>query len=170
MALICATIKRDSVFLLRFPFLNHIQVFSWEISLVYLLKYPFSCFSSHFWFLVISVPLMFVLSVLFLVTVISLLPQRIFMLSSNRRINVSTLIWMLVTSLPPFYGTCSLSTLFLVCKSLCIVISFPVLWSIFFFLLSSSPVGFYPSRELFTSGQPRCVSFDEISALGFGFE
>ena len=30
MALSCATIRRDSVSLLKFPFLSHVQVFSWE--------------------------------------------------------------------------------------------------------------------------------------------
>ena len=50
MALFCAAIRRDSVFLLRFPFLNHIQVFSCEILLICHLKCLYSCFSSHFCF------------------------------------------------------------------------------------------------------------------------
>ena len=62
-------------FLSSFPFLSHVQVFSCEISLVCRLKYPYSCFSSHFCFLVIFVLLMFVLSVLFQVIVNSL-PRR----------------------------------------------------------------------------------------------
>ena len=72
MALSCAAIRRDSVSLLRFPFLNHIQVFSCEVSLVCWLK---CCFSSHFCFLVIFVMLMPGLFVLFLVAVISLPPR-----------------------------------------------------------------------------------------------
>ena len=46
-----ATIRRDSVSLLRFPFRNHVQVLSGEISPVCRLKYPYNCFSSHFYFL-----------------------------------------------------------------------------------------------------------------------
>ena len=57
------------VSLLCFPFLSHVQVFLSEISLVCHLKYPYSCFSSHFCFLVIFVLLMLVLSVFFLVAV-----------------------------------------------------------------------------------------------------
>ena len=70
-ALFCAAIRRDSVSLLKFPFLTHVHVFSCEMSLVNRLKLPQKCFSSHFCFLVIVVPLVLVLSVLFLVAVIS---------------------------------------------------------------------------------------------------
>ena len=47
MVLFCAAIWRDSVSLLRFPFLNHIHVFSFEMLLISRLKGPWSCFSSH---------------------------------------------------------------------------------------------------------------------------
>ena len=40
MALFCAAIRRDSVFLLRFPFLGHVQVFLCEMSHVSRLKCP----------------------------------------------------------------------------------------------------------------------------------
>ena len=74
-----AVINRDLVFLLRFPFLSHIQVFLFAILLVYLLKHPYSCFSFHFCFLAFVVFLlalmmsllqlaaMFNLSLLFLI-------------------------------------------------------------------------------------------------------
>ena len=62
-ALFCSAIRKDSVFLLRLPFPNYVQVFLCEISSVCRLKYPYNCFSSHFCFM---------LHVLFLVTVISL--------------------------------------------------------------------------------------------------
>ena len=75
MVLFCATIRKDSVLLLRFPFLSHVKVFSCENSLVCRLKCPYSCFSSHFCFLVIIIILMLVLSLLFLIAVISL-PQH----------------------------------------------------------------------------------------------
>ncbi len=55
MALTRATIRRDSVSLLRFPFLSQVQIFSYDISLVCRLKCQYNCFSSHFCFLVIFV-------------------------------------------------------------------------------------------------------------------
>ena len=78
MALFCAAVRRDSVSILMFPFLSHVQVFLWKILLVCHLKYPYCCFSYHFCFLVIFFLLMLVLSVLFQVAIISL-PPCIFM-------------------------------------------------------------------------------------------
>ena len=60
MAMFCAAIRRDSVSLLNFPFLSHVQIWR-EISLVCRLKCPYSCFSSHFCFLVIVLLVLFVL-------------------------------------------------------------------------------------------------------------
>ena len=51
LALFCVAIKRASVSLLRFPFLSPIQAFSCAMWPVCRLKYPCSCFSSHFYFL-----------------------------------------------------------------------------------------------------------------------
>ena len=68
MALFCAAIRRNSVTLFRFPFLSHVQLFSCEISLCRL-KYPYSCFSFHAYFLVIVISLIIVL---FLFAVIAL--------------------------------------------------------------------------------------------------
>ena len=73
MVLFSAAIGRDSISVLRLPFFSPVLVFSCEVSLVCRLKYPYSCFSSHFYFLIIFVPLMLLLFVLFLVAVISLL-------------------------------------------------------------------------------------------------
>ena len=70
MVYFCAAIWRHSVSLLRFSFLSNVQVFSCEISLVCPIKYPYSCFSSHFYFLVTVILIMLVLFALFLVTVI----------------------------------------------------------------------------------------------------
>ena len=50
MALFCAAFRRDSFSLLRFPFLRHVQVFSWDMLLISDLKRSWSCFSSHFLF------------------------------------------------------------------------------------------------------------------------
>ena len=150
MGLCCA--RRDSVSLLRFPLLSHVHVFSCEISLVCRLKCPYSCFSSHFCFLlifvllmhllfvlilmaVIGLPLCFLcsllvvvlLSVLFLVAVISL-PPGYSIYSSSFCIDASTLSSMMARPLPPsFIDTYCLSTSSLGCKALCMVISFRVL-------------------------------------------
>ena len=51
MTLFCPTIKRDSVSLLKFPLLSHVKVISCTIFLIYCLKYPYRCFSTHFCFL-----------------------------------------------------------------------------------------------------------------------
>ena len=55
MALFCAAIRRVSVSLLKFPFLSHVQVLSCEMLFISRLKRPWSCFSSHFCFLVFVV-------------------------------------------------------------------------------------------------------------------
>ena len=75
MALFCVAIRKDSVYLLRFRFLSHIQVFSYEITLASRLKRPQSCLSPYFCFLVIAVLLIIVSILLFLVAVISLPPS-----------------------------------------------------------------------------------------------
>ena len=72
MALFWVAIRKESVSLSRLPFPRHVQVFSCEILSACRLKYPYSCFSSNFCFLVIVVLLSIVLFVLFLVAVISL--------------------------------------------------------------------------------------------------
>ena len=72
MAIFCAAIRRDSISFLKFLFLSHVLVFLCLISLVCRLKYPYSCFSSHFCFLIIVVLLILMLSVVFLVGVICL--------------------------------------------------------------------------------------------------
>ena len=50
MALVCAGIRRDSVSLLRFPFLSHVQVFLRKISLVCRFKFPYNCIYYHFFY------------------------------------------------------------------------------------------------------------------------
>ena len=41
-------IRRDSISLLRFPFLRQVHVFTREMSLVYRLKYPYNCYLKRF--------------------------------------------------------------------------------------------------------------------------
>ena len=67
----CAAIWRDSVSRLKFPFLSHVQVLSSKMLFISRLKRPWSCFSSHFCFLVFLILLSIVLLVLFLMAVIS---------------------------------------------------------------------------------------------------
>ena len=147
MALFCAAIRRESVSLFRFPFLGYVQVFSYTISLVCLLKYPYSCFSSHFCFLVIIVLLIFDL---FLVSSISL-SSLFFYLVSSRRIDKSTLSSTLPSLIPAsFFDTyrlCHLSG----ANTLYLVISFLVVWSISW----SSLVHFKNGPEYLTRGTAR---------------
>ena len=147
MVLFCAAIRRDSVSLLKFSFLSHVQVFSSGMLLFSRLNRPWSCFSSYFYFLVIVILLVFVLSVSFLVAVISP-PPCFSMWSSSHCIDASTLSSMLVSPPPPsFLDTYSLSLSSRVCNSLCVVISLLILWSI---CLSSSLVRFKNGPEYLT--------------------
>ena len=81
--LFCPAGRKDSVSLSRFPFHNHIQVFSCEISLICHLKFLYSCFSFHFCFLVVLMINMFAL---LLVAVISI--------SSGFLCSLRVLVWM----------------------------------------------------------------------------
>ena len=155
MTMFCAAIKKDSVSLLRFSFLSHVQVYSYEIFFVCCLKYPYSCLSSHFYFLVIVVLLILVLFVLFLVTVICL---SLFFLC-NLWVIILVLSLILVSPLSSFLDTYSLSISFLECKAFI---------SSLVFLLSSPCIDVLPlatSRmvlSILKEGQPWCYPFDEI--------
>ena len=63
MSLFSAAIGRDSVSLLKFPFLRHVLVLSCDISAVCCSKYPCCYFSNNFCFQLIVVLLIFMLSV-----------------------------------------------------------------------------------------------------------
>ena len=116
-------------------------------------------FSSHFCFLVISVLLILVSSVLSLEVVISLSPH-FYMWSSSRCINASTLASIMVSLLPPsFLDTYSLSTSSLGCNAVCMVISFLMIWSICFFSL----INFKNGPEYLTKG----TALVFISFIGF---
>ena len=144
-----AAIRIDSVFLLRFLFPRHVQIFSFEMLLISRLKRPDSCFSFNFCFLVFVVPLVLVSFELFLVAVTSL-SSRFSMLYLSRCIDASTPSSKLANLLSPsFLDAYNLSTSFLGCNVLCMVISFFVLWSI---CLSSSLVHFNNSPEYLTRG------------------
>ena len=152
MALFCAAIRRDSVSLLKFPFLSHVQVLSCEMLFISRLKRPWSCFSSYFFFLFVVILLSIVLSVLFLMAVIR--PLSCFsLLSSSRCMDVSTLSSVLASPLhPSFLDTYSLSTSSLGCNALGMVISFLFLWSI---CRSSSLIHLRKGPEYLTRVQPK---------------
>ena len=126
MALFCAAIRRDSVSLLKFPFLSHVQVLSCEMLFISRLKRPWSCFPSHFCFLV------FVIVIYRVVSIVSDGRNQswfvLFYVVFDHCMAESTLFSILARPLPPiFLDTYSLSTSSLGCNALCMVISFLVL-------------------------------------------
>ena len=167
MALFCVVIRRDSVSLSKFPFHGHIQVFSWEISPVCRLKYPYSCFSFHFSFLVFTVvPFVLMLLVLLLAVVISL-SWLFLMYSARPRIDATTLSSMLVSPLPsPFLDTYNLCYLSGVRP--CALLSTFVFSASFVWVPLLSIWTIVPS--IFQEELPMCFSFNEIYAAELGFE
>ena len=131
-----------------FLFLSHVKIFSCEISLVYRLKFPYSCFFHIF--LSVFVLLIFVLSVLFLVAVMSLPLDFL----CNLRIDVSMLSLMVASVLLPFFNTYSMSMLSMECKALSIVIIFLVLRSIYW---SSSFLQFKNDPGYLTRGTTEVI-------------
>ena len=105
---------------LKISLFSHVQVFSCEIALVCHLKCSYRCYSSCFCFLISSVQLMLVLSI---VSRRCNKSSSAFFLCS--RIDSSTLSWMLASPLPLYFlDIYSLSTSSLGCKALCIVLNF----------------------------------------------
>ena len=113
----CYQMKFSFSLKISLPF--DVQVFSRDISLVCGLKSSYSCFSSHWCFLVIFVLLMFVLSVLFLVALSSF--PLCFLI--HHYIDSSTLSSML-TRPGSLLDTFSLSTSSKACTALCIDMNF----------------------------------------------
>ena len=151
----CAAIRRDSISLLRFPFLNHVKLFSCEISLVFRSKCPCSCFSSHFCFLVLFCFLfflfVFVFLFLFFLCLCSL--QLVFLCPFLDGLRVVASMYQRNPQywqvLSPLFSWCLLFVSYLGCMALCIVMSFLVLWSICW---SSSLVHFKNNPEDLTRG------------------
>ena len=142
MALFCAAIRRDSVYLLRLPLFRHVQVLLCEMLLISSLKHPQICFPCQLCFLVIVVLLVLGLPGLFLLAVITPFPH-FSMYCSSRCIDTSTLSSMLVSPLPSFFSnTYSLSTSSMGCNAFFMVISFLFLFFFFSICLSSSLVHF----------------------------
>ena len=145
MALFCAAIRRDSVSLLRFPFLSHVHVFSCEMSLktsteLFFFTLLFSGYCRSVNLCVVSI------------------------VSGDCNQSSSAFFYVVFESLyrwvravfkagkspsPSLLDTYSLSTSSLGCNALCMVVSFLVLWSI---CLSSSLVLFNNGPEYLTRG------------------
>ena len=103
MSLFCVDVREDSVSLLSFPFCSYDKVLSCEISFACRLKYQFSCFSSHFCFLLIVVLMILVLLVFFLVSVINLFFFGSFYMVSNHCISILTLSLVQLIPFPPSF-------------------------------------------------------------------
>ena len=145
--LLCAAIRRDSVSLLRFPFLSHVQIISCAILVICHLKYTHSCFSFHFCFLVFVVLLVLTLSVQLLATIICLY-LLFLMYSLSPCINASTQFSVLLSPLYFFFFLTNLFFLLsLECRALCIVVIFLVLW-----LICLTIIHFKNSPEYLTRG------------------
>ena len=123
MALFRVSLRRDSVSLLRFSFLCHVPAFHCAISLICRLIYPYTCFSSHFSYLVFVVLFVLILSGMLLAMVISS-SLFFFMLSPCPHISATMLA---IPLLPSFLYIYSLSISSLGCKAFCIIINFLVL-------------------------------------------
>ena len=125
MILLRAAILRESVSLLKFLFHSHAQVFSCEISTATWYIHTFFFFPYCFFVILIII----MLSVLFLVAVISLFCSFFRCLRVRVLMHPSFLQCWWVFLLPIFY-TYSLSMLSLGCRAVCIVIIFFDFWSI----------------------------------------
>ena len=126
-----------------FPFFSHVQVFSWEISLVSNLKYQYSYFSSHFCLLIIFVLLMLLLSVLFLISGFYKPSSGLY----TYIVFLNAFFYVIFSLLFLTYTICFTSSLG--CKTLCIIMSFLDLRSICWI---SSLVHFKNSPENLTRG------------------
>ena len=142
----CAAFSKNSVSLLRFPIFCHVNLLSWEMSLVCHLNIHTVVFLPVFifkLFLSVGVRVVSVVSgfkknlcISFSVVLCASL------WSSSRCIDASMLFSMLTRALPP----CFLDIFTLECKALYLFISFLVLWSIclsFFLVLFKNSLEYY---------------------------
>ena len=143
------------------PFLNHVQVFSCKISLVCRLKYSFSCFSSDFSFLLLSIcsPLCRLYCFWSFST--------LFMSSSNHRIDF--IVILVIPSFPDAYSLCHLSDIRLYASSLA---SCPLVHLSMFFPRSFqelSPVSYKWDSSLMRFLQESLVSRIFLVCLKYSF-
>ena len=144
MALFCTAIWKD--FVSFFPLISNVQVFSFEALFIRSLKCPYSCFSSHVCSLVIIILLFIMLSVSFLMAVISpskFLCNPLVVISMRHR---CLQCWQVLFFSPFLIHIFRQHHLL---DALCMVISFLVLWSI---CLSSFLVHFKKGPKYLTRG------------------
>ena len=133
---------------------------------IYLLKYPYSCFSSYSCFLVIVVPFIIVLLALFLVAVV--FTYSIYEIFVPLYWCIHAIFNVDESSTYFFSWRICLSISSLRCKALCIVISFLAILSI---RLSSSIVHFkYGPEDLTKREYTGVYHFDMIPAVELCFE
>ena len=100
-----AAISRDSVSFFKFSFLSYVHVILCAISPVCHLKYPYSCLSSYFCFLIFIVLLFVIILLMLLLAAVISLSLLFLMLPSNYCVDASMQFTMLVSPLPPFFNT-----------------------------------------------------------------
>ena len=154
-ALLCAAVRRHSVSLSRFPFLSHVQDFSFEVSLVCNLNVITVVFLPIFvsgYFCSIDACVICIVSGGRYQS-----SSALFDVVSSRCIDASTLSWMLVSHLSlSFLDTCSQSTTSQGCKALRIAMSFLGLWPIY---LSYSLVHFTNGSDYLTRWEVQVFIF-----------
>ena len=169
----CPAIRKDSVSRFRFPLPSHAP-FSWAIPPVCCLKYPYSCFSYNFCLLGVFIVCFFSSVCLYIVIVVTGCCNKsfsLFFLKCLLRVPEFMLLRNPQCCRTLFSITYNPSVSSLECKALFIETNFLVLWSI---CPSSILVGFKNNLKYFTrrwmgGGFLVIYSFDEISAIGFGF-
>ena len=148
MALFCASVRRDSVSLLKFPFRSHVNIFSCEIPYVYRLRYSYSYSFSYVSFQYSIVLFIFMLSMLFLIAVIH--PFLLYLMLSSPCIDDSTKSSMLASLLVPFfqdiYILCHLSDI-RSCASLSTFLSFYSICLIFCLVHFKNGLEYLTSRK-----------------------
>ena len=169
MTLFCTVINRDFVSLLRFHLRSLVRVILCAISLFCHLKYPYTCFSSHFCLQDFLVLFLFVLKLIPLILLLEFATINISLLffvnSLNLWIIVSMQSSMLSSFLPlSFLDRQNLSILLTV---LCMVTNLLVFCSI---CLTYSSVHFKKGPEYLSKKTVQVIIFYEIFVAEFNFE
>ena len=124
MGYFCALVNTDSVSLFRILFFSHVHIFLCAISLVCRLKYPYSCFTSHFFFFVLVVFLSGLILLMHLSAAAVNCSLLLWIYSSISSADASMISLMLMSPLPPcFLDTYNLSMSSTECKAVCKVIN-----------------------------------------------
>ena len=154
-------LKEIPFLFLRFLFLSHIQVFPFAVSAASRLKYPYSCFSSHFYFLVFVLAIfLFVFHMLLLLLLAVVISFSLLFLMFSRPVFIH--LHRLVSPFLTFFLTQVIFLFNSRMKTLCLVINFLV-------LPPSSILRMVRSLS-YKWNCPGVNSFDEITATKLCFE